>query len=217
MKKKYLTGSGVIAAFLVVGLLIWNREVSQAEQQYVEKAANNYLPDVQADISNGMDVDARGEYGETALIAAAYKGHLQMVEYLLQAGADPDAKDDTWMTALRGATANGHLDIVKILLAHGADPNIQDKTEGRTALIDAAMHGTPEMIQVLLEGGAILNLQAKNGRTPLHWAVDSLQTENVRQLVKNGANVKTIDYVGKTALDYAKEKQHDEIIQLLQQ
>ncbi|TCP59137.1 ankyrin repeat protein [Tumebacillus sp. BK434] len=217
MKKKNKAIGGMIVACLVLGLIIWDRDVSQAEQSFVEKAANNYMSEVQAELSNGMDVEVRGEYGETALIAASYRGHMQLAEFLLRSGADPNATDDNGSTALHGATANGHLEIVKLLLAYHAQPNVADKTDGRYPMIDAAMMGTPEMIQVLAEGGASLNVSTKNGRTALHWAVDNLRTENVRFLVNNGANLRPIDNTGKTALDYAKEKHHDEIIQLLEQ
>jgi hypothetical protein len=62
---------------------------------------------------------------ETALMLAAYGGHLKVVNYLLEKGADLSAKDDSGETALDKAKEKGHADIVTIL------SNFRNKKEGQ--------------------------------------------------------------------------------------
>lgn len=65
--------------------------------------------------------------GTTPLVAAAFGGHAESVEYLLAKGADIAAVNSTFRwTALIAASAKGHVDVVRLLLRHGADPNAVD-------------------------------------------------------------------------------------------
>lgn len=51
--------------------------------------------------------------GWTALRAAAWGGHTQVVDLLLKHGADVDVADSDHRTALRAAAWGGHEDIVE--------------------------------------------------------------------------------------------------------
>ncbi len=44
-------------------------------------------------IAGGAQLDAKDEFGRTALHWATIKGHTEVVRVLLQAGAQPNAKD----------------------------------------------------------------------------------------------------------------------------
>ena len=72
-------------------------------------------------LSSGIDVDARNEHGTTALMRAAYHGHLQMVEALIASGADPNAVRNDNFTPLTLAAFFGHTDIVRVLVQAGAE------------------------------------------------------------------------------------------------
>jgi hypothetical protein len=63
--------------------------------------------------SGGVGVNARNEYGQTALTLAAFDGDETRVEALIAAGADLAAKDDEGNSAL--GYAQGHIDIVSAL------------------------------------------------------------------------------------------------------
>ena len=51
--------------------------------------------------------NAKGSYGNTALITASQKGWLDVVQALLAANADVNAKDQDVLTALDWASASG--------------------------------------------------------------------------------------------------------------
>src|SRR5262245_32161767 len=51
---------------------------------------------VAAAIDGGADVNARNEYGITALWIATNKGRAEVIELLLARGADPNSRDDIW-------------------------------------------------------------------------------------------------------------------------
>ena len=65
------------------------------------------------------------EQVETALMAAAWHGHLDVVQILLSGGADVHARNRDGWTALTFASAAGHGDVVTLLLENGADVNDQ--------------------------------------------------------------------------------------------
>lgn len=70
-------------------------------------------------LKRDVDIDARNDQGETALIIAAWYGREELVELLLSKGADPNIKTREGLTALKVAKANGYDGIVKKLLARG--------------------------------------------------------------------------------------------------
>ena len=74
----------------------------------------------------------------TALRAAAWGGHEEIVRALLQHGADVNRTDDEGRTALIAAAYMGHSEIVEHLLDYGAEIDHAD-SDGRTALSVAAL------------------------------------------------------------------------------
>ena len=89
--------------------------------------------------THGANVDAVDEYGDTALMIAAWNGHTAIVNTLAGThGANVDARDRYGWTALMRAANNGHTDVVTALAGtHGADVEAVDR-DGRTALMHAA-------------------------------------------------------------------------------
>lgn len=58
--------------------------------------------------------------GNSALVWAAWAGHLDIVKLLLEYGADVRALDENGNTALFDAARRGHAEVVKVLLEHGS-------------------------------------------------------------------------------------------------
>ncbi|MDC3180862.1 ankyrin repeat domain-containing protein [Gammaproteobacteria bacterium] len=93
-------------------------------------AVNNHPTIVKLLVENGANIDTKspstcfhqGHLTEaTALIIAAKKGHLNVVEALLLAGANPRLQDSKQQTALVYACANKHKEMIIRLLEYGAE------------------------------------------------------------------------------------------------
>ena len=88
--------------------------------------------------------------------------------------------------------------------------------------MNAAREGHDTVIPLLLEADAQIDAQNKYGYTPLIWASCNGKEAAVRELLKGNPNLdlKTKreglkDIKGKTALDYARERNNQSIVDLL--
>jgi excisionase family DNA binding protein len=70
---------------------------------------------VQRLLSNGVEVNARDMFENTALIFAAGGGHVDVVQLLLDRGADVEASNHINVTALKVAVSKGHVRIVQLI------------------------------------------------------------------------------------------------------
>ena len=77
---------------------------------------------VHALLAKGADVNAKGYYGETALIAASEYGPLEVVQALLDQRADVNAKTRDGRIASDLAIKAGYADIGALLMRAGAKP-----------------------------------------------------------------------------------------------
>ena len=143
------------------------------------------------------------------------------MKLLLENGADVNAQDWHNCTALHYASKSGHLEAVKLLLENGANPNIQanpyeqdfpDDEFGDkigTALILASQKGHLEIVKLLLKNEADINAKEEGeDLTALHFASQEGHLEIVKLLLETGADVKAQGKNGKTALYYARRKDH---------
>jgi ankyrin repeat protein/uncharacterized protein YecT (DUF1311 family) len=96
-------------------------------------------------LDHGVDVNARGTLGETALLAAVRAQRQDRVRLLLDRGADGNVRGLMGQTALHLAVDVDDADMVMLLLARGADRSISNG-EGITPLTQAR---TAEMRQLL--------------------------------------------------------------------
>jgi ankyrin repeat protein len=92
------------------------------DEEIIEAAEENNLPEVRRLLSVGADVNAKNNYyGETPLHRASCQGHVQVVKALLEHGAEIEAKDNDGWTPLHWACLKDHLPVVKSLLSDGAN------------------------------------------------------------------------------------------------
>ncbi len=136
---------------------------------YLKAAAEGRGTVVEPFLAAGMQVDAAGPHGETALQLAAGGAHSHLVQSLLQAGAVADRADAAGVTPLMAAAGAGDLISVQALRVAGADPARRD-AKGRTALAAAVAAGHAGVVELLVpEQGeslaGLLQLACEAGHT----------------------------------------------------
>lgn len=148
-------------------------------------------------LAAGADVDAATHFdksglepGHTALMKAAGRGDLPIIELLLAHGADVEAKDSEGRTALVRAAADGNAQVSQALIDAGA----------AVGLVEAALLGDTARVRGLLAGGG---LQPELMASALWWAAGRGQDASVRLLLEAGAPVDARGCRESTALMHA--------------
>jgi ankyrin repeat protein len=96
-------------------------------------------------LTQGADVDARGNLGRTALSLASASGHLEVMDICLRNNANPNLPDAAGVTALMLAAHNDRHEAVSMLLAAGANPLARDN-----AGQDVVWHATHREVNFVL-------------------------------------------------------------------
>lgn len=111
-------------------------------------AGNDHLEVVTALLDSGADVDLGwAALDTTPLMAAANKGHDEIVQILIAAGANIEHTNTMSLTALRLAAIGGHEKVVQALLAAGAKAD-------SAALEAAEKKGHLKVAEILRKAGA---------------------------------------------------------------
>jgi hypothetical protein len=116
-------------------------------------------------------------------------------------------------TALHFAAAGYRVEIVKLLLASGANPNAAANHRSSSPLhyaadgcINSPVYDALKQVQTircLLDAGANIQLQDKNGATPLHRAVRTRSAAAVRYLLAAGSDPASKNKPGSTPFHLA--------------
>lgn len=218
------SATGADASTAMVALL--QRSVSHTQDvgQRLELVAAEERGDAAALenlLSQGGDVNARDDAGETLLMKAAGQGRLGLVNLLLRHHADVGARKlDSWgFPALTIAAEAGHPDVVEALLNAGADPNV--KSGGYTPLARAIMGHSKSggaatlVVEGLLRHGADPNGKDDLGETELIQAATYGATDIARVLLDHGSKIDARGSDGNTALCWAVNNGWPDTVQLL--
>lgn len=193
------------------------------EWRMIDEARSGTLTkeNLDAYLKGGADINAREDYGNTALSSAAYKGHTDTVQLLITAGADINANKRGGGTALHSAALGNHKEVVQLLVAHGADVDAKNDY-GDTALSIVAGWGHTEVAQLLVTKGADIEAKNCNGITALMEAARQINHRVypicsflaiLQILIAHGADVDAKDHYGRTARDIAENKKaYDEVV-----
>ncbi len=153
----------------------------------IRASAKGDLARVKKLIEEGADVDAGDSTGRTALLEAAWGGHVDVVKYLLDKGASVNAADSSGYTPLMRAAEEGHAVIVSLLIKKGADVNCRGKVRGSTPLMLAAERGQLKIVEMLIENGAKINAIDLYEETALARAYKAEQSKVISFLESKGA------------------------------
>jgi cytohesin len=133
-------------------------------------------------IERGVNVNATGDNGNTALHDAADQGHAEVVALLLREGAHANSRSDEGVTPLMWACNSGHLGAVKVFVQHMEGQGLDDgDNHGWTALHYASFMGREEVVRFLLLAGADPTVTNNRGRTPRALAEENDFIEIIRE------------------------------------
>jgi ankyrin repeat protein len=182
-------------------------------------------------LAKGAKADVMDQRHVTPLNAATFGNDTATVRLLLEAGADIETPDTfIGLTPLMNAAGNRNFPAVKLLIAKGAKVNAVSKTEGLpkiqtgtvefggwTPLLMAAAFGPPEAAKALLDAGANIDAQDYRGFTPLMLAVgtDRYDRHMVNLVLSHGADLRSTNHDGETALDWAYKFADPQVIRSL--
>ncbi|WKJ88822.1 ankyrin repeat domain-containing protein [Methylomonas montana] len=164
----------------------------------------------------------------TALMFAAYRGHIEVMQALLNAHADVNERNDNGDSALDWAAYGRHPEAIQVLLNAGIDNKLKDEAVGIAvrsgsmeilhlllesgAKLDRAKaqdllsgavsyNHNPEIVKFLLSFGIDINAKISDGNSALHYAArdeNSLPTLSV--LLAHGANINARNDNGETPI-----------------
>jgi len=180
-----------------------------------------YLRTIKTLHENGADIEASNKKGNTPLLVATK--HLEAseehIKFLLENGANPNAVNQEGNTALHKVVSlsSKFLEkdtslVIKMLISNGAIVDLLNKN-GETPLDVAIAHKNEHEVLILLANGFDINkLTTKDKGTTWHYLA-SKHYENLKLLQpffsKITADINSVDYIGKTALDILEENEGD--------
>jgi ankyrin repeat protein len=163
----------------------------------------------------------------TQLFSAVERDDVGEVSRLLEDGPHlTEVKRSSWLggqTPLQIAAARRCVGVLRLLVEKGADVNICD-TDGDTQLHSAAKMGHEDVVSILLSGDMDIVKKGKKGSTALAMASEAGHTGVVWQLLQHmagsgleemSAQVNACDTDGRTALHWAADKGHEEVVSAL--
>jgi serine/threonine protein kinase/ankyrin repeat protein len=161
-------------------------------------------------VAAGADVNARDEYGATALILSAHNP--KAVRELIVAGADVSAMANNGDSALVRAIEGDKLESVELLLEAGADVNASG-ADGKTALIKAAERGLTPIVKRLIAARA--NIDGKGNFKNVHFDSGYSDYNIMTKILSDTGMFSSSHNVGETALMMAAGKDHYETVKVL--
>lgn len=167
-------------------------------------------------LKKGVDINAKNESGNTALISSSYRNNLEIVTFLVENGADINQTNKQGVSAVARAIRSNSLEVVDYLISKGADLNVTDK-EGNNLtyyLIKSFRKGQPdkfnEKLKLLTENGLDIKNKQKDGSTVFHIAVQGSSLDLLEIINTFEVDINAIDANGHTALHYAAMKSNND-------
>ncbi len=171
-------------------------------------------------VALGANVNITNSVGQTPLARAVRSSNTPLIQFLVTRGALADVRDGCLSRTIVMLAASlsdiETLDLVCSLTQCLIDARDQHgNSTVRYALDDGPQF--QRKLDVLIRHGYEVNLANRSGETPLIVASKRCDLDAVKALMSNGANPDSRDLTGKTAIDWAIEKQCGEMEKYLRQ
>ena len=148
-------------------------------------------------LENGADINAVTAInvkGYTPLMISAHYEQFGAVTFLIDQGADVNLQDEYGYTALHHVAKSRsiyNINALNLLIDRGADLDARTKFLKETALMLACGCNNVNAVKCLLQNGVNVDLQDKNGKTCLDFALRSTghPYETLSFLLKSGVDV----------------------------
>lgn len=164
-------------------------------------------------LEHGAKVDARDEYGYTALTLAISRKQPDIARLLLERGANPNVVSDLGMPLLPWAVMMKQNDIARLLLEHGANPNACN-SDGTPALYIAVLDDNVDLAYLLLKHGANPNTKMREW-SALRLAITQRNYAIAELLIHNHAEFRRVYGDGRKPLELAAATHQPELVRLL--
>ncbi|XP_074649862.1 mitochondrial disaggregase-like [Tubulanus polymorphus] len=164
-----LTSFGILSA---AGFIGYNRNSDSLNEDLISAAFEDDAESIQRLVKQGADVNARHDFGWTALQVATVNRNLSAVRILLELGADPNLGDE--FSSIQKIARQHRISPLKVLMIRemefSGNFNNQATFGGCTALHYAVLVNHSEIIEALLAAGADPTIENENGHRPSAYA-----------------------------------------------
>ena len=126
----------------------------------------------------------------TPLHWSVYYGKLDIAKMLIRQGADVNARDASGETPMHYAAARSTPNLARLLLENGADVNSADAMDQTPLHFAAIWSGQTRTPEFLIGSGAKVNVEDKDGNTPLALAEERLFDDLAVLLRRHGGRLR---------------------------
>lgn len=186
-------------------------------KQLANAAAEGRVADIKDLLERGASAGATDERGNPAIVKAAVNNHYECCDLLISKGVGVDeAYTASLWSALHFASCENNAVMAEYFISKSANINIQNRDK-RTPLHTAVtFEGAYEVVKCLVGHGARMDIEDKYGETALDIAAICGHLDCFRYMVEHGADISDMKTSVKTALQLARDNEHQEIVDYIE-
>lgn len=146
------------------------------EKAFFESVKSKNRNKITQFINRGIDVNAKDEYGWSALMYTTDTDDYKTARLLIDSGADINIQDEDGQTPLMNSAFVNAKKTAELLISHGAKVNIKDNN-GQTALMLAALSNSKGIGKLLILNGADIGVKDNEELTPYSITINTWRSE----------------------------------------